>query len=120
MATQSPPALSIERIVAAAFRQLEADGLDGLTMRRLAAALGVQAPALYWHVGDKAELLGLMARDIYAAAYAGVTGAASWREWLRSFGEALRRSLAAHRDGVRLCATARPPAHSEELLVAGI
>jgi TetR/AcrR family tetracycline transcriptional repressor len=105
--------LDRDRLIEAAFAQLEEDGLEGLSMRRLAARVGVQAPAIYWHVGDKAELLGLMARDIYAAAYAQVPTASDWREWLRCFGRALRISFASHRDGARLCAIAKPPAASE-------
>jgi TetR/AcrR family tetracycline transcriptional repressor len=113
MAQRPEPGLDRDRLVAAAFAQLEQDGLDGLSMRRLAARLGVQAPAIYWHVGDKAELLGLMARDIYATAYARIASADDWREWLLGFGTALRTSLAAHRDGARLCAVARPPSQSD-------
>jgi TetR/AcrR family tetracycline transcriptional repressor len=109
MAQAQIAGLDRDRLVAAAFAQLEEDGLDGLSMRRLAARLGVQAPALYWHLGGKDELLGLMARDIYAAAYTGVAGAADWRDWLRRYGRALRASFAAHRDGARLCSLSRPP-----------
>lgn len=101
--------LDLTRLIAAAFAQLEEDGLEGLSMRRLAVRLGVQAPALYWHLGDKAELLGLMARDIYGAAYADVQDADDWRDWLRRYGQALRASFARHRDGARLCSVARPP-----------
>lgn len=113
MASPVSPALDRGRLVAAAFAQLEEDGLEGLSMRRLAARLGVQAPALYWHLGDKAELLGLMARDIYAAAHAQVPDAANWQDWLRLFAHALRRSFASHRDGARLCSIARPPSASD-------
>jgi len=113
MARRLDQALDIERLIAAAFAQLEEEGLDGLSMRRLAGRIGVQAPALYWHIGDKAELLGLMAREIYGAAYAGVPRAGHWREWLESFGRALRQAFAAHRDGARLCAVARPSRKGE-------
>jgi len=119
MTAAARPALDRDRLVAAAFAQLEEDGLEGLSMRRLAARLGVQAPALYWHVGDKAELLGLMARDIHNSAYAAVPAAADWRSWLLGFGRALRAAFVAHRDGARLCATAPGPAdptgHAERI-----
>jgi len=107
------PALDRDRLVAAAFAQIEEDGLEGVSMRRLAARLGVQAPALYWHVGDKAELLGLMARAIYDGAYRAMTRAQApdWRTWLLGFGHALRAAFAAHRDGARLCAIAPNTAH---------
>lgn len=112
MAVRSDPALDRARLVDAAFALLEANGLDALTMRRLAARLGVQAPALYWHVADKAELMGMMAARIYAAAYAGAGAgagdAADPGGWLIGFGTALRASFTAHRDGARLCAGARP------------
>lgn len=96
------------RLLGAAFDLLQAEGLDGLTMRGLAARLSVQAPALYWYIGDKAELLGLMARELYAQARAAVPEATDWRQWLIGFGHALRQSLTAHRDGARLCAIAPP------------
>ena len=123
MGKRVDPGLDRERLIAAAFQQLEQDGLDGLSMRRLAARLGVQAPAIYWHVGDKAELLGMMARDIYAAAYSAVPAAQDWREWLTHYGHALRASFAAHRDGAQLCAIARPapfndPAQQGEKIAA--
>lgn len=108
MAVRSDPALDRARLVDAAFALLEADGLEALTMRRLAARLGVQAPALYWHVADKAELMGMMAARIYAAAYAGASEAADPGSWLIGFGTALRASFTAHRDGARLCAGASP------------
>ncbi|MEH3107584.1 MAG: TetR family transcriptional regulator [Sphingomonas fennica] len=60
------------RIVEAGFALLETGGLDGLTMRDLAARIGVQAPALYWHVAGKADLLALMAGRLYADARGGV------------------------------------------------
>lgn len=113
MARPAPALLDRDRLIAAAFAQLEEDGLDGLSMRRLATRVGVQAPALYWHFSDKAELLGLMARAIYAAAYAAVPQVDDWQTWLGQFGRALRRSFAAHLDGARLCAAASPALSGE-------
>jgi TetR/AcrR family tetracycline transcriptional repressor len=113
MARPLSATLDRDRLIEAAFAQLEEDGLEGLSMRRLAARLNVQAPALYWHIGDKAELLGLMAHDIYGAAYAQVPTASDWREWLRRFGRALRISFGSHRDGARLCSIAKPPPVSD-------
>ena len=38
-------------------RLLDAEGLDGVTTRKLAARLGVQSPTLYWHLPNKAALV---------------------------------------------------------------
>ncbi|MCU1375572.1 MAG: regulatory protein TetR [Actinomycetia bacterium] len=55
--------LSRDRVLDAAMAIVEADGVAGLSMRALAAKLGVAVTAIYWHVGNKAELLaGLVER----------------------------------------------------------
>ncbi len=46
-----------KHILEAALEIVEADGIEQLSMRRLAMALGVDAAALYWHFRNKAELL---------------------------------------------------------------
>ena len=45
-----------DEIIDAAGRLLERDGTDGLTMRAIAAELGIRAPSLYKHIADKREL----------------------------------------------------------------
>jgi AcrR family transcriptional regulator len=62
-------ALSLDRIVATAVTELDAKGVDGLTMRGLAAALGAGAMSLYWHVANK-EVVFDLALDA-ALAYRG-------------------------------------------------
>lgn len=52
--------LNRDRVLAAAVALADADGLDAVSMRRLATELGVVPMALYKHVGDKDELLGGM------------------------------------------------------------
>lgn len=56
---RSEPPLSLERIVAAAVELLDAQGIDGLTMRRLADHLGSGVMSLYWHVDNKEEVFDL-------------------------------------------------------------
>ena len=56
---RSEPPLSLERIVATAVELLDAEGVDGLTMRRLADRLGSGAMSLYWHVDNKEEVFDL-------------------------------------------------------------
>jgi AcrR family transcriptional regulator len=56
---RSEPPLSLERIVATAVELLDAQGIDGLKMRRLADRLGSGAMSLYWHVDNKEEVFDL-------------------------------------------------------------
>lgn len=56
----SKPQLSTELIVRTALELLDAEGLDAVTMRRVAHALGTGAASLYAHVSGKAELDELM------------------------------------------------------------
>ncbi len=51
------PALSREEVLAAALEVADAEGLDGLTMRRLGAALGVAPMGLYRYFRNKDELV---------------------------------------------------------------
>ena len=55
----------VAEAVAVARELLEADGPDGLTMRRLADAMGIRAPSLYKHVESKEELEALMIADVF-------------------------------------------------------
>ncbi|RWP12241.1 TetR/AcrR family transcriptional regulator C-terminal domain-containing protein [Mesorhizobium sp.] len=55
----SDPPLSRERIVAIAVELLDAQGIDGLTMRRLADRLGSGVMSLYWHVDNKEDVFDL-------------------------------------------------------------
>lgn len=95
-------------IVAEALLLVDEKGLDGLTMRALAQRLGVQASALYWHVGGREELVTAMAGTFYQNALAATPANGSWREWLYAFGTVFRHSLLQHRDSARLCAISRP------------
>jgi AcrR family transcriptional regulator len=56
---RSEPPLSLERIVATAVELLDADGIDGLTMRKLADRIGSGAMSLYWHVDNKEAVFDL-------------------------------------------------------------
>lgn len=51
--------LSLERIVATAIELLDAQGVGGLTMRRLADRLGSGVMSLYWHVNNKEDVFDL-------------------------------------------------------------
>ncbi|WP_280275356.1 TetR/AcrR family transcriptional regulator [Nocardia wallacei] len=60
------PVITEEKIVAAAVRLADAEGLDALSMRRIAAAMGSGTTSLYRHVANKDELIELMVDAVYA------------------------------------------------------
>jgi len=91
-------------IVDAALGLLDEVGLDGLTVRALAAKLDVKAPALYWHVRDKSELLDEMATESWRRIgdrLAQLPEDADWESDLRHFADILRAALLEHRDGAK-------------------
>ena len=77
-------ALTIERIVEAAVALADDEGLDALTMRRVAAALGVGAMSLYTYVPAKAELVDLMLDHVYGEQLAAISTDGGWRDALES------------------------------------
>jgi len=99
--------LTTDAIARAGLTLLNDVGLDGLTMRNLAAALDVRAPALYWHVRNKQELLDQMARLLYLEAVDGLESprrATDWTDWIADLARRLRRSMLRYRDGARVYA----------------
>jgi TetR/AcrR family tetracycline transcriptional repressor len=95
--------IGVRDAVRVALELLEADGLDKLTVRRLATELGVKAPALYWHFSDKRALLDHMTDAIVAPVLAGLPPLDSpWLTWLEKAGSALHTALLGHRDGARI------------------
>ena len=56
---RTEPPLSLDRIVATAVELLDTEGVDGLTMRRLADRVGAGAMSLYWHVDNKEAVFDL-------------------------------------------------------------
>jgi TetR/AcrR family transcriptional regulator, tetracycline repressor protein len=99
-----PGKLTKPSIVQAAFGLLDDAGMDGLTVRALASRLGVQAPALYWHVPSKQALLDEMATRIWrdiGDVMAGLPAGLPWREVMVTYAATTRAKLLAHRDGAK-------------------
>ncbi len=93
--------LSRSRIVAAAVRVLDRDGVEGLSMRTLAQELHTAATSLYRHVHNKGELLDLTV-DAVMAEVALPPAGTDWRTALRLVAMDLRRVLMSHRDAAVL------------------
>ncbi|MCQ4080761.1 TetR/AcrR family transcriptional regulator C-terminal domain-containing protein [Streptomyces sp. RB6PN25] len=95
--------VTVERIANAAFELVEQDGLDALTMRKLADRLGIQAATLYWHVRDKHDLIDLLAEELFARfPLDDLPPDDNETESLYTFGQAFRHYLLERRDAARI------------------
>ena len=74
----------------------DAEGLEALTMRRLAQELGVTTMALYWHFRNKDELLAGLAERIWSEIDTDIDPGADWPQQLRGLLESLVRVLRSH------------------------
>ncbi|WP_442911002.1 TetR/AcrR family transcriptional regulator C-terminal domain-containing protein [Kitasatospora sp. NBC_01266] len=93
-----------DQVTDTALRLLNETGLDGLTLRRIAKELDVQAPALYWHFANKQALLDAMATEMYRRmAVEPLPGPdAPWQDWITSAARRLRHALLGYRDGAKV------------------
>jgi AcrR family transcriptional regulator len=98
--------LTSDDIVGAALELLSEGGLHALAMRRIAAKLGVQQSALYWHVENKQQLLAAVADRLVAPVAVPATSAGDWSVRVVSLAQALRGELLRYPDGAELVATA--------------
>ena len=96
------PALSLDRIVDAAVRVADADGLDAVSMGRVAAELGTAPMSLYRHVSSKEELLTLMVDATWGPAPDGPGPGEDWRAGLSRWAWGLRAAAQRHPWVVRI------------------
>ncbi|WP_116451951.1 TetR/AcrR family transcriptional regulator C-terminal domain-containing protein [Blastococcus litoris] len=104
-------------IVDAALALLAEGGLEAVSFRRIAKALGVAGPTLYWHVENKRQLMDLMAEELVrrtGRSYAGPEPGQPWWEWLRDDARRMFGALTATRDAPRVLAGNRPSPESFE------
>lgn len=100
--------LSIDAIVAAATQVADTEGLEALTMRRVAKALGVVPMTLYTYVPGKAELLDLMLDAAYANMPRLDTSGQPWRKRLAAIAEE-NKALFEDHPWAATVSTLRPP-----------
>ncbi|GAA3288905.1 TetR family transcriptional regulator ActII [Dactylosporangium vinaceum] len=95
---QVPPKTSLTRTAVAerALRIGDSEGLDAITIRRLATELGVTPMALYWHFKNKDELLLGLIDHVLADVRAGRAASDPWPDQLRAMVAALVRAMRAH------------------------
>ncbi|SJM32897.1 TetR/AcrR family transcriptional regulator [Mesorhizobium delmotii] len=93
---RSEPPLSRERIVATAVELLDAQGVDGLTMRRLADRLGSGVMSLYWHVDNKEDVFDLALDSVLEYRGPQIVKSRDWRGEVVHMLEDWRASMLRH------------------------
>jgi AcrR family transcriptional regulator len=89
--------LSREAILSAALRIVDDEGIDALTMRRLASTLAVNPMSLYHHLPNKAAVLAGLAELVFAELELPDPGdVVPWQEQLKDAARAYRNGLRAH------------------------
>jgi len=96
------PALSLPRIVDAAVRVADTEGLDAVSMGRVAAELGAAPMSLYRHVSAKEELLRLMVDAAWGDSPGPLAPGENWRAGLSRWAWALRAGARRHPWVVRI------------------
>ncbi|GAB3158305.1 TetR/AcrR family transcriptional regulator C-terminal domain-containing protein [Micromonospora sonneratiae] len=92
-----PRSLSTAQLGAAALAVIDRDGLAALTMRTVAAELGMSTMALYRYVADREELTGLVVEQVLGAVDTTAPAAdLPWPEQVRIMVERIRVAVAAH------------------------
>jgi TetR/AcrR family tetracycline transcriptional repressor len=109
--------LTRERVVAEALAVIAQDGVQGLTMRRLATRLGVVPGALYRHVRNKQQLHDLVLDNVLAEVDVHLDSSLGWTDQLQVVAHRLRQVLEDH-PGVAGILKTRDPLGPHSLALA--
>jgi AcrR family transcriptional regulator len=101
--------LTKDRIVTAALRLMDAEGLEAVTMRRVAREVGVEAMSLYHHVADKDDLLDAICAHVMASFRVPDRDGRPWDVRAREGAREWRRILKSHPNVVALFAERSKP-----------
>ena len=100
-ATATRPPLSREQIIQAGLRIVIEEGIDSLSMRRIAAVFHTSASSLYAHVANKEELLQLMFDHICGAVEMPEPDPERWQEQIKELARVGHTSMTEHNDIAR-------------------
>jgi TetR/AcrR family transcriptional regulator, tetracycline repressor protein len=99
------PHLTRQKVVAAALRLVDRDGLDGLTMRALGRELGVDPMAVYYHVPNKAAVLDGVVEAVWSEIDLPESSNQPWQSELEQIARAMRDTLRRHPNALPVLAT---------------
>lgn len=101
--------LNRERILEAALRLVDRDGLDGLSMRKLAHELGVEAMSLYNHIPNKAAILNGILERVMSEFDLPEDEGLHWTHRIRAMARTFRQILKRHPGVIPLFGEHREP-----------
>lgn len=90
------PGRSRDEIVSATVELLDAEGLSGLSMRKLGAKLSAGATSLYWYVANKDELLELAYDQVWAEMSVPDPEEVGWRDSAAVLAHSMRQVMLRH------------------------
>jgi TetR/AcrR family tetracycline transcriptional repressor len=88
--------VSRDHVLKAALDLVDREGLDSLSMRRLATELDVETMSLYKRVASKDDLLAGIAELVWGEVADAVAPHKDWSRWLRAFAHAIRAAVHSH------------------------
>ena len=94
-AREHRPSISRKRVMRVALSIIDARGIDALSLRTVAARLGIRAPSLYNYFHSKAELLQEIARSLLVNVKRPQSGT-DWRENILQIAVGARRAILRH------------------------
>jgi len=105
---KKPPSLTRERIRSEALKLIDAEGLEAFSTRKLGAALGCEAMAIYWYYPSKEALLDAVVDELMSrVGRVAAPEATDWVEALREIARAYRGLAHKHPNAFPLIATRR-------------
>jgi AcrR family transcriptional regulator len=99
--------VSRDRAVRAAIAMADVGGIESVSMRKLAAELGIEAMSLYYHVKNKSDLLDGMLDVVYTE-FATPRAGDAWRPAMQERAESTRTVLAQHPWAISIKARTSP------------
>jgi len=110
--------LTRERILGAALRLVDAEGMGALSMRGLGAELGVDPMSIYHHLPGKEAVVSGLVRMVYGEVRVSSAGGEGWRERVRGFARAHRDLARAHPNLVLQLVSSAPSGAATEAMLA--
>jgi len=105
--TEAREPVTRERAIRVAVALADAGGIESLSMRKLAAELGIEAMSLYYHVSGKDDILDGMLDVVYSE-FSTPQAGDEWRPAMRARAESTRSVLARHPWAISIKARTSP------------